>query len=147
MFQNFFKVEVLILHFTFFQFYSVVSRDSKVDNFANSLFLLLLTIIRSALLAGIRWSVCMLNSHRSLCVSFSSTGAGLYKYHLLKWSNSNFLHISQWMIIIVIILLLWEFFHTSVRWGFSTRIWETASLFKSPGLFSVFWPISIIRMV
>ena len=28
------KVEVLILLFTFFQFYSVVSRDSKVDNFA-----------------------------------------------------------------------------------------------------------------
>ena len=32
------KVQVLILLFTFFQFYSVVSRDSKVDNFANSLF-------------------------------------------------------------------------------------------------------------
>ena len=33
------KVEVFILLFIFFQFYSVVSRDSKVDNFANSLFL------------------------------------------------------------------------------------------------------------
>ena len=32
------KVEVLILLFTFILFYSVVSRDSKVDNFANSLF-------------------------------------------------------------------------------------------------------------
>ena len=32
------KVEVLILLFNFFQFYSVVSRDSKVDNFASSLF-------------------------------------------------------------------------------------------------------------
>ena len=31
------KVEVLILLFTFFQFYSVISQDSKVDNFANSL--------------------------------------------------------------------------------------------------------------
>ena len=28
----------LILLYTFFQFYSVISRDSKVDNFANSLF-------------------------------------------------------------------------------------------------------------
>ena len=41
MFHRFFqfpsKVEVLILLFTFFQFYSVVSRDSKVDNFAISL--------------------------------------------------------------------------------------------------------------
>ena len=41
MFHSFFqfpsKVDVLLL-FTFFQFYSVVSRDSKVDNFAISLF-------------------------------------------------------------------------------------------------------------
>ena len=77
MFHSFFqfsnKVEVLILLFTFLQIYSVVPRDSKVDNFANSLFLLLLLlllllliIIRSGLLAGIRWSVCMVKSHRSL---------------------------------------------------------------------------------
>ena len=32
------KVKVLIRLFTFFQFYSVVSRESKVDNFANSLY-------------------------------------------------------------------------------------------------------------
>ena len=32
------KVDVLILLFTFFQFYSVVNRNSKVDNFASSLF-------------------------------------------------------------------------------------------------------------
>ena len=42
MFHSFFqfssKFEIVILLFTFFQFYSVVSRDSKVDNFANSLF-------------------------------------------------------------------------------------------------------------
>ena len=57
MFHSFFqflgKVEVLILFFfTFFQFYSVVSRDSKADNFAISLFFLLI-IIRSDLLAEI----------------------------------------------------------------------------------------------
>ena len=48
MFHSFFqfpsKVEVLILLFTFFRFYSVVSRDSKVDNFANSLLFLLLLL-------------------------------------------------------------------------------------------------------
>ena len=54
-------------------------------------------IIRSGLLAGIRWSVCMLKSHRSLCESFSRTGAGLCIYHLFVWSNWNFLHISQWI--------------------------------------------------
>ena len=48
-------------------------------------------------LAWIRWSVSMLKSHRSLCVSFSRTGAGLCIHHLLVWSNLNFLHISQWI--------------------------------------------------
>ena len=60
------KVEVLIQLFIFFQFYSMISWDSKVHNFANSLFLLLI-IIRSDLLVEIRWFVCMLKSHRSLC--------------------------------------------------------------------------------
>ena len=39
----------------------------------------------------------MLKSHRSLCVSFSKTDAGLCIYYLLVWSNINFLHISQWI--------------------------------------------------
>ena len=77
-------IYIFILLYTFFQFYSVVNRDSKVDNFANSLFLLLI-IIRSGLLAEIRWSVWMSKSHRSLCVSFSRTGAGLCIYHLFVW--------------------------------------------------------------
>ena len=85
----------LILLFTFFQFYSVVSRDSKVDHFASSLFLLI--IIRSVFLAEIRWSVCLSKSHRSLCVLFSRKGAELCIYHLFVWSNLNFLHISQWI--------------------------------------------------
>ena len=82
--------------FRLFQFHSVVSRNSKVDNFTSSLFFLLI-IIRSGLQAEIRWSVCMSKSHRSLCVLFSRTGAGLRIYHLLVWSNLNFLHITQWI--------------------------------------------------
>ena len=35
--------------------------------------------------------------NRSLCVSFSRTGAGLCIYHLLVWSILNFIHISQWI--------------------------------------------------
>ena len=93
-FQFPWKVEILILLFIFFQFYSLVSRDSKVHNFANSLFLL---IIRSGLQAEIRWLVCMSKSHRSLCVSLSRTDAGLCICHLFVWSNVNFLHISQWI--------------------------------------------------
>ena len=76
----------------FFQFYSVVSQDSKVDNFAIFFFFFLI-IITSGLLAEIKWSVCMSKSHRSLCASFSWTDAGLCIYHLFVWSNLNFLHI------------------------------------------------------
>ena len=102
MFHSFFqfssKVEIFFLLFTFFQFYSVVSWDSKVDNFANSLFFFfLLIIIRSGLLAETRWSVCTSKSHRNLCVLFSSTAAELYIYHLFVCSDLNFLHISQWI--------------------------------------------------
>ena len=32
-------------------------------------------------------------------------------------------------------------FHISVSWWSFARVWVTASLLKSPGLFSVFWPI------
>ena len=91
MFHSFFqfprKVQVLILLFIFFQFYSVVSRDSEVHNFVSSLFLMI--TIRSGLLAEISWFVSMSKSHRSLCVSFSRTDARLY--HLFVWSNLNFL--------------------------------------------------------
>ena len=56
----------------------------------------LLIIIRSGLLAEIRWSVCMSKSYRCLCVLFSRTGAVLCIYHLFVWSNLNCFHISQW---------------------------------------------------
>ena len=39
------KVQILILLFTFFQFYSVVNRYSKVHNFANSLFFFLFCLL------------------------------------------------------------------------------------------------------
>ena len=57
----------------------------------------LLIIIRSGLLAEIRWSVSMSKSHRNLCVLFSRTGAGLCIYHLLFWSKLNSLDIFMCM--------------------------------------------------
>ena len=72
----------------------MVCRDSEIDNFASSIFLLI--IIRSGLLAKIRWSVCMSKSYSILCVSFSRTDDGLCIYHLFVWSIWNLLHISQW---------------------------------------------------
>ena len=47
----------------------------------------LLTVIRSSLRAGIKWSVYISKSQRILCVSFSGTDSGLYIYHLILWSN------------------------------------------------------------
>ena len=78
LFHSFFqfssKVEVLIFLFTFFQFYSVVSPD----NFANSLFLLI--IIWSGLLAEIRWSVCMLSPIIIIIISSSSCSSFLTSF-------------------------------------------------------------------
>ena len=60
-------------------------------------YFLLLIIIRSGLLAEIRWSVYISKSNRSLCVSFTWKAAELCIYHLFVWSNLNFLHNSQWI--------------------------------------------------
>ena len=111
--------------------------------------LLLLIIMRSGLLAGIRWSVYMLKSHRSLCESFSRTGAGLCIYHLFVWSNWNFLHISQWIILptqscLAFITYPLRGFCISLCWLSFTGVSVTSSLLNSPGLFSVFWPFVIM---
>ena len=78
-----------------FRFILWSSRTAKSTILQILFFLLIIT--RSGLLAGIRWSVCMLKSHRGLRVSFSRTGAGFCRYHLFVWSNWHFLHISQWI--------------------------------------------------
>ena len=39
------KVEVLILLFSFFQFYAVVSRYSRVDYFANFIFVVVVVVV------------------------------------------------------------------------------------------------------
>ena len=37
-------------------------------------------------------------------------------------------------------------FLTNISWWFSTGVWVTAILLKSPGLFAVLWPISIMLL-
>ena len=101
MFNHFFQFlsqeQVLIFLLAFFQFYSVICRDSKVNNMVGSL--LLLTIIRTGRLAEVGWSVCLWKSQKSFCVSFSITDSGLYINHLFVWWNFNFLHSFQWSIL------------------------------------------------
>ena len=84
-------------------------------------FFFLLVIIRSGLLAEIRWSVCMSKFHGSLSVSFSRRGAGLHRYHLFVRSKLNFLHISQWITLPTqACLILYSFcanlLHSHIMW-------------------------------
>ena len=95
MFHSFFNSLARSRYLSFFSLsftFILWSTGTAKSTILQILFLLLI-IMRSGLLAGIRWSVCMLKSHRSLCESFSRTGAGLCIYHLFVWSNWNFLHI------------------------------------------------------
>ena len=83
MFHSFFnslaRSRYLSLFSDYFSFILWSTRTAKSTILQILFFLLLLLIIlRSGLLAGIRSSVCMLKSHRSLCVSFSRAGAGLH---------------------------------------------------------------------
>ena len=47
---------------------------------------------------------------------------------------------------LLLLLLLIRVFHISVSWWSFTGVWVAASLLKSPGLFSVFWPFSIMLL-
>ena len=42
--------------------------------------------------------------------------------------------------------LLIRDFHISINWWFFIGVWVTASFLKSPGLFLVFWPFSIMLL-
>ena len=100
MFHSFFNFLARSRYLSFFSLsfrFNLWSAGTAKSTILQILFFFLVIILRSDLLAGIRSSVCMLKSHRSLCVSFSRTGAGLCIYHLFVRSNWNFLHISQWI--------------------------------------------------
>ena len=70
-------------------------------------FFFFLTITRCGRLTEIKWSVYILKSKRTLCVSFSSMDSGLCIYHLFIWSNLNFLHNSQWITLPTNSFLVW----------------------------------------
>ena len=111
------------------QFYSVVSRDNKIDNFAK-----------------IRWFVYMLKSHWSLSVSFFSTDAGLCIYHFLVWSNFSFLHISQWITLLTqSCLVLYPFCANLLH---SLIMWLIVSSLSPHSLHLLFyWVLSILTLI
>ena len=80
----------------------MVSRDSKVDNFANSLFFFFFFFFCWLLLCLVFWprlgdsSVCQ--SPKGVCVCHSLGQVLGCAYTICRvWSNLNFLHISQWI--------------------------------------------------
>ena len=94
-------------------------------------FLLLLIIKRSGLLAEVKWSVRMSKSQRNLCVSFSRREARLCIYHLFVWSNLNFLHIIQWIILPTLsCLVLYSFYANLVHSLFMWLMVSSLSLHK-----------------
>ena len=97
------KVLVLIPPLVFFQYYSIVSRDSKIYNSASSLFfsffffcsccwLLQYLVVWPRL--GDRF---YLKTPEQLCVTLSRAVSELCIYHLFTRSTFNFLHNSQWI--------------------------------------------------
>ena len=147
-----------IVTFMFHSFFNSLARSRYLSFFSHSFsfilwsvgtatstilqilfFSFLLIIIRSGILAGIRWSVCKLKSHRSLCVLFSRTGAILCMYHLLVWSNLNFLHILLLLWSLLLLLFThWEIFTLVLADGFSleSERWQVSSSLQDSSQYS-----------
>ena len=164
--------QIWISHFAFLQFYSAANQNGKIHNSAGLCFILfvlfffgfffvclfvcclfsvfcffvLFTITRSGHLAECRSSVWFWKSRRILNISFFLTDFGLCIYHLLIWSNSNFLHnsalitlpIQSCLVLYALCLnllhLLTQYlrvFHARLSHWFITWVWITASLFWS----------------
>ena len=123
------------------------------------------------LLTRSNWSVCILESKRSLPHPFSQAdgGASLAEFPVVLPTHSDFffcsfhamlLHSTMWFavssqrnvyVLLCFILSIFVsfsfsfFYHVSFRWWFFTEVWVTTSHLKSPGLFLLFWPFSIVQ--
>ena len=88
----------------------------------------------------------MSNSYRSLCVSFSRTGAGLCIYHLFVWSNLNFLYISKWITLLTkLSLVLYSFCPNLLLW---LIMWLIVSFLSPHSLLLLFCCIlSILALI
>ena len=141
MFHSFFNSLARSRYLSFFSLsfrFILWSAGTAKSTLLQILFFLLI-IMRSGLLARIRWSVYILKSHRNLCESFSRTGAWLYIYHLFVWSNWNFLHISQWITLPTqLYLALYSFcanlLHSLIMWLIVSSLSQENYLFHTYSL-------------
>ena len=96
-FSSVIRSKYLSLHFLWFSISGPLWRQCSLFGWFSFFFFFLLTISSPVLLVGIRWSVCISKSQRSLCISFSKTNFVLCIYHLVLWSIYSFLHSSLWI--------------------------------------------------
>ena len=84
--------------------------------------------------------------HRSLCVFFSRTGAGLCIYHLFVWSNLNFIYISQGITLPThSCLVLYSFCANLMH---SLIMWLMVSSLSPHNLHLLFcWVLSILALI
>ena len=106
----------------------------------------MLIIIWSGPLGEIRWCGWMSKSHRSFCVSFSRTGAGLCIYHLFVWSNLNFFHIFMWITLPTQPCLVLYAFCVNLLHSFV--MWSIVSSLSPHSLHLLFcWVLSILALI
>ena len=143
-----------------FRFYSQVCWKGKIHKLLIFFFLFIKS--KSELLAWIGWSV-RISKQPKILSFFISEDRFWFPQILFQNSQTSVscttphgspsvsIHISYWVTFVLVCYIRFYYhfsplnvFHTSISWWFLTGVWVTASLHKSPGLFSVFWPILMI---
>ena len=65
-------------------------------------------------------------------------------FNFILWSARTAKSTIPQILFIIIIIYSFRIFHISISRCFFTGFWVTTSLLKSTGLFSVFWPFSVM---
>ena len=129
-----------------------IDKQRQIDKDKPKTYWRLLHIVSSSfayvnILTSIKWGI-----YRLRCSFLAIAGQEKQLKYYIHWRSKSFLRKSKckyfllsivWRNYYYYYLLLWVF-HISVSWWFFTGVWVTESLLKSPGLFSVFWPFSIM---
>ena len=104
------------LSFFFTQWFAVTAKSTiqQVLFFFNFFFFFFVNYHQVRSPSWIRWSICISKSWRILCVSFSRMDSGLFIYHLVIWSNFNFLHNFLWITFPTLSCLVWYSFCASL---------------------------------
>ena len=121
---------------------SIVSTHPFISKSSSTFNSLLVTVPRAPITIGITVIFIFHNFFyslaRSLYLSFFSL---TFNYAL--WLDGT---AKSLLFLLLLLLLLIRVFHISVSWWSFIGDWVTASILKTPGLFSVFWPFSIMQL-